>query len=248
VREFLDSLFHDPVKGTGALLGIVGSAIGITLGVRQLVMWIGGPEYQSATSRLIIIDASASMTKAFSPQSKFDSAGREMLRYVNQEPGVDVAVRFTSGRCGEPYEKPDVDFGRGNREEIETELQQRRQNLRGKANFLDAVRMGVNDFRESDTASSAKVRSIWLILGTAKDGCVAGRDTVEELKGALVDSPAGLSHVDFFALRAEKASFEQLKRRVESVAVFVRVLPVVQNRKALREKLEETARREAPSD
>lgn len=224
-------------------------AAGIVIGL-GLSVWKPDPAYRSSTSRLIIVDGSASMMRSFSPETKFDSARTEILRYVNQQPSVDVALRFTSGRCDGIYEEPDVDFGRSNRKEIDARLRSRR--LAGEANFIDAVSMGVNDFLESHTASSAKVQSIWLFLGTAKDGCVPGRDVVEELKAALVDSPdVNLSHVDFFALRAEKTSFQRLQKRIASLAEVVRVLSVpqnVQNSSGLRETIEETARREAPSE
>ena len=225
---------------------LAAACIVIALG---LSVWRPERTYQSSTSRLIIVDGSASMMRRFSPETKFDSARREILRYINQQPAVDVALRFTSGSCGEPYDKPDVDFGR-NRQEIAAQLRSRR--LTGKANFIDAVSMGVNDFLESDTASSSKVQSIWLFLGTATDGCTPGRDIVDELKTALQAQPdVNLSHVDFFALRAEKTSFERLQKRIASLAEVVRVLSAPQNVQGandLRETIEEAARREAPSD
>jgi hypothetical protein len=228
-------------------VALAGGVISIALGIRELVDWIGGPGYASETSRLVIVDASAAMSLRYSPESKFDSATSEILRYVKQEPGVDVAIRFTSGRCDSPYAAPAVDFQHENDAEIEAALARRGRTLRGEADLADTFRRGVEDFRESDIASKAKVRSIWLFLGSAVDGCLSGADAAEAVREALAESPIEVTHVDFFALRAERKKFDALRRRMERVAGYVRVIQI-SSKPALRKTIEATARRESPSD
>ena len=236
-----------PVKALAASVALVGGVVSLALGVRELVDWIRGPGYQSDTSRLVIVDSSVAMSRHFSPESKFDSATREILRYVKQEPGVDVAIRFTSGRCDSPYAAPAVGFAHGNDAGIKQALVARRRALRGKADLAATFAMGVEDFRESGVASKAKVRSIWLFLGSVSDGCRSGADAVEAVREALAESPIEVTHVDFFALHAEQKSFEALRRRMERVANFVRVIQVADT-PTLRKTVEAVSRRESPSD
>ncbi len=245
-RTGLREPLRHPFKALAAVLALVGSLITVVLGVRGLVDWIAGPEYESDTSRLVIVDASAAMSRHFSPESKFDSATKEILRYVRQEPGVDVAIRFTSGQCGSRYSAPAVEFEHGNEDDIEATLAQQGQTLQGKADLAETFAKGLEDFRESGVASKAKVRSIWLFLGSAKDGCQSGADAAEAVKEALAESPIEVTHVDFFALRAERKSFEALRRRMEQVARYVRVIQVA-NKPALQKTIEATALRESAS-
>jgi hypothetical protein len=246
-RTGLREPLRHPWQALASLLTIVGGVISITLGIRAIVNWIEGPGYQSDTSRLVIVDSSAAMKPQFSPQSKFDSATAEILRYVKQEPSADVAVRFTSSDCDSPYAKPAVKFGHDNGDKIEAALAAQAHTLRGKANLESTFANGIEDFRDSSVASNAKVRSIWLFLGSATDGCGSGADVAEAVKDALSDSPIKVSHVDFFALRAEQKKFKALQKALEDIGSYVRVVPVA-NKPALRKKIEETAQREAPSE
>jgi hypothetical protein len=106
--------------------------------------------------------------------------------------------------------------------------------------------MGLEDFRESKTASRAHEKSIWLLLGTPTDVCDPGGDAIQAIKEVLAGSSIEVTNVDFFALRAEQKIFNELKRRLESDLTYVRVIPVA-NRKVLHKQIEATARREAPS-
>ncbi len=246
-RTGLREPLRHPGKALAAVVALVGGVISMALGIRELVAWIDGPGYESDTSRLVIVDASAAMTRHFSPELKFDSATKEILRYTKQEPGVDVAIRFTSGRCDSAYAPPAVDFEHGNEVEIKAELARQRRRLGGKADLAATFAMGVEDFRESGIASKAKVRSIWLFLGSASDGCQSGADAVEAVREALAESPIEVTHVDFFALRTEQKSFDALRKRMEGVADYVRVIRVA-NAPALHKTIEATARRESRSD
>jgi hypothetical protein len=235
-----------PVQALVTVVTLVGGVISIALGMRELADWIGGSGYESETSRLVIVDSSAVMSRHFSPESKFDSATSQILRYARREPGVDVAIRFTSGRCDSEYTAPAVSFDHGNTDEIEAALSRQRRSLRGKADLADTFAMGLEDFHRSGVASKAKVRTIWLILGSAADGCQSGQDAAEAVKDALAGSPIGVTHVDFFALRTEQKSFEELRRRMEKIAGYVRVIRVA-NETDLRLTVEQTALRESAS-
>lgn len=241
MREFL----RNPFKLLPTLLGIVSVTIGIVIGILTLVDRLSSSPRRSETSRLIIVDSSKSMQRLFSPQTKFDAAAAEVLRYVRQEPNVDVALRFASGTCEATHDDPAVAFSKNNEDEIEAALDRQRVRVRGKANFVDTVRMGVDDFRGFEGAASAKIQSIWLFLGTPRDACYPGR-TVEALSDALADSGAKVSHVDFFALRSENISFRRLKKRMEGLAENINVLRA-SNVEELDAMLEATARREKPS-
>jgi hypothetical protein len=239
VREFL----RNPFKLLPTLLGLVSVTIGIVIGILTLVDRLSSSPRRSETSRLIIVDSSKSMQRLFSPQTKFDAAADEVLRYVRREPNVDIALRFAGGTCDATRGDPAVAFAKNNEDEIRTALD--RQRVRGKANFVDTIAMGVDDFRGSEGAASAKIQSVWLFLGTPRDACYPGR-TVEALSEALEDSGAKVSHVDFFALRSENISFQRLKKRMEGLAEHINVLRA-SNVRELDEMVEATVRREKPS-
>jgi hypothetical protein len=247
IRLVLRNFVAHPLKATAALVGFLVAVTSLTFGIQRLVNWIW-PEYRSTISRLIIVDASQSMTRRFSPQSKFASVQDEVLRAVEQQPKIDFALRFTSKTCGKPYEKPAVDFDHENAKAIKAKLQSVK--LGGQSTFGDAVQVGVNDFLNSKTASSAKTRTIWLLLGTATDDCASSRGIAQNLKRALGESAVTLSWIDFFALKSEEKSFEKLERSVaaalsEKVAVSI---VRVDNAKMLQKKLDEASFRERPSD
>src|SRR5262245_14399967 len=131
-----------PVQALVTVVTLVGGIISIALGIRELADWIGGSAYESETSRLVIVDSSATMRRHFSPESKFDSATAQLLRYVRREPGVDVAVRFTSGRCDFEYTSPAVNFDLDNPEEIKAALTRQRHSLDGKADLAETFAIG----------------------------------------------------------------------------------------------------------
>lgn len=242
VREFL----RNPLKSLPALLGVVSVTIGIIIGIFTLVDRLSSSPRRSETSRLIIVDTSKSMRRLFSPQTKFDAATAQVLKYVRREPNVDVALRFAGGSCDATRDDPAVGFAKDNEGEIKAALDRQRGRVRGGANFVDTIAMGVDDFRDSESAASARIQSIWLFLGTPFDACYRPRRAVAELKAALAESDVKVSHVDFFALRSENISFERLKRQMEGIADYVFILRA-SDVKELQEFVMATARREQPS-
>jgi hypothetical protein len=245
--RFKRSFDEHPIATLSAVVGLLVLVLALVAGVRELVKWINGPGYRSATSRLIIIDASASMGRRFSPERKYDAAMKQVLLYVKQEPADDVALRFTNSRCNDSYAKPPVFFVHNHRDQIEAELTRQGQSLHGETNLSGALRMGLNDFHESKTASGATEQSIWLFLGTPTDVCQPGADVVEAIKAVLDrDSEIKVSHVDFFALKTEQKTFEQMKDELESLGAFVSVVRAASTT-ALHAKIVSAARREAPS-
>jgi hypothetical protein len=242
VREFL----RNPLKSLPALLGVVSVTIGIIIGILTLVDRLSSSPRRSETSRLIIVDSSQSMRRLFSPQTKFDAAAAEVRKDVGREPNVDHALRFTGGSCDASRGDPAVDFAKNNEDEIRTELDHQRARVGGKANFVDTIVMGLDDFRDFEDAASAKVQSIWLFLGTPFDACYSPERAVKEVRAALSESDAKISHVDFFALGSENISFEKLKSRMESIAGDIFVMRA-SNVDELSEFVEATKRRETPS-
>jgi hypothetical protein len=240
MRKFLDN----PLKIVSSILGTISVIVGIVIGVLTLTDRVSSPPRRSETSRLIIVDSSKSMARHLSPQTKFDAAMEVILNYVERESSVDVALRFASGTCREEDEGRAVDFGQENAEEVRMALRRQRARLGGNANFVDTLAMGVDDFREVEEAASAKARSIWLFLGTAKDDC--HEDTVSELETAVDNHLVEVSHIDFFALRAEKTSFRRLRKRLERLSNSFRGFNV-RDEDELRKIVRNAARREQPS-
>jgi hypothetical protein len=241
------NLDEHPIATLGGFVGLLVAVLALAAGIRQLVNWIRGPDYHSAMSRLIIIDASASMGRRFSPERKYDTAIRQVLQYVKQEPADDVALRFTNSRCDDLYAKPPIFFVHDHRDEIEAELRRQGRSLHGQTDLSGALRMALNDFRESKTASGATERSIWLFLGTPTNVCGPETDVVEAIKGALAGSKSvGVSYVDFFALKTEQKTFEKMQDELEKLGAYVNVV-LAPDARALREKVVSAARRETPS-
>lgn len=227
---------------TAAALAVVGWLV--NWGMPKLVDWIDPPAEVSVSSRLLIVDTSASMTGKIGSR-KFNLAVSQIRRIVGNAPDVAVALRTAGGACTEGYREPLVKFEPDNGSTIQAELDTVRTG--GPANIVSQLEQGVNDFQKFDTAKSAKVQSIWLFLGTARDCRAEDIPLGEAIKQALVDSPAKVSYVDFFVLRGDRKSFANLKKSIEPLGAEFFVREVRTQEKLVRA-VDKALETEKPSD
>lgn len=227
---------------TAAGLAVVGWSV--NWGMPKLVDWINPPLEPPVASRLLIVDTSASMAGKQGRQ-KFEAAVAEIGRFARNAPDVALALRTAGGACTDGYVEPPVKFDSNNVESIQAALEAARP--RGPANIVSQLEQSSNDFQRFELAKSAQVQSIWLFLGTARDCRAKDVPLGRAIRRALVDSPAKVSYVDFFVLRGDRTSYANLKKSIEALGTEF-VVKRVGTRQQLRRTLEETERREQPSE
>jgi len=227
---------------TAAGLAVVGWSV--NWGMPKLVDWINPPFEAPVASRLLIVDTSASMAGRLGRQ-KLEAVVAEIGRFGRNAPDVALALRTAGGGCTDGYREPPVEFESNNVESIQAALESAQP--RGSANIVSQLEQSANDFQRFELAKSAKVQSIWLFLGTARDCRAKDVPLGRAIRRALVDSPAKVSYVDFFVLRGDRKTYANLKKSIEALGTEF-VVKRVGTRQQLRRTLEQTEQRERPSE
>jgi hypothetical protein len=204
IRDRLKALPR-PAKIIGGLAALVG----LILGVIELYDKLFPPPKPVARSVLLVVDSSATMRRDYgSGQTKLQAAKREIVRYVQNQPNVLVAIRFVGDICNEGYQSPTVEFGTNKAKEITRALDQVRPTKI--ADLAGAVGQGANDFLRYDRAGHATSPSMWIFFGGITDPCGGtglANEIATELQGVKVNA-----RFDFFVLRKTPAGRKELDR------------------------------------
>jgi len=239
-------LVENVLRSPGKLVASAGALIGVILGITQLVQILTPPPKQAERSILFIVDTSQAMRARYGRSgTRLDAVKRELLRVVLAQPDVLIGVRVVGGVCRVVDEEPAVPFGKGNADEITEALAG--VNAEGKANIAVAVGQGANDFIHGGPARTARRKSMWVFLGTARDPC--GSTSLANAIGSQLQAFDIPVTFDFFGLarskpeRKELVALAGLRQQGHEVYVMNPATPT-----QLQRKVEETSRREAPSE
>jgi len=244
--------WHALSRAQRGLATAVGAAVvaavgwGVNAGMPKLVDWVNGPEDTPVATRLLIVDTSREMKESLGGRSKFAAVKSQIAALVQRTPDVAFALRTVGGGCVESgYQEPDVKFASRDGAEIVSELA--KAHVGGRADIPTAVSYGTNDFQRFKIARSARIQSIWLFIGGARDTCEPEAPPLgPALKLALIDSPAKVSYVDLFVLRGDKKGYANLRKSVESLGSTFAVSRVA-TEAGLRNAVQRASRRESAS-
>ena len=162
-------------------LGIVSVAVGIVLGVRQLLPTPKPPRM----SAVFILDVSPAMQSRIGETTKLAAAEANITQSVSSLPGVSTSLRLVRG-CEGSYTAPTVPFGTndvGRYNRVFSDLPANEQSVSG---YVGALAGAANDLATKSLIADSKEKLLIVFMAGSRDTCPSASVGLPIGQGLLV--------------------------------------------------------------
>jgi hypothetical protein len=190
-------------------LGIVSVAVGIILGVRQLLPSPKPPRM----SAVFILDVSPAMQKRIGETTKLAAAEGNIIQSASSLPGVSTSLRLVKG-CEGSYTAPTVPFGTNNAGRYDRVFSDLGSSEQSASGYVGALASAANDLATKSLIADSKEKLLIVFMAGSRDTCPSTSVGLPIGQGLLVT---------FFWLGHSTKAVDATRRQLVSLGFTVQV-------------------------
>jgi PASTA domain len=194
--------------GTG--VGLVGTIIGIILGVKALIPDPKPPQL----SVVFIVDVSRAMEQHLGGPTKLAAAQNSILAILASRHGISTSLRLVSGGCGTEYTDPTVDFSKQNLDRYREVF--KNLSTQPVSSYFEALNSAADDLTSKNLIEDSPQKLLIAFVANARANC----------ESLLFPIGSGLV-IQFFWLGGPGGGFAEIRKQLTQLGFSdVKIQPV----------------------